>query len=482
MKINRQILFRTIANLLLITSVILLAACGILAESNSLGSAVSITAPVINNGQDEPPNNMPGTPPAGGPPSGRGGPGDPGNSVAATGTAIYTQSSDNVTKSNVAINASHKDESGIKVTDSGNLTLSDSTVTTSGETSSMDSSSFYGLNAAVLAESGSEVTIDNCTIKTTGSGANGVFATGTGSLVALTNVKIDCAASGAHGVDATIDGTLVLTNVDIITAGNGAAAAIATDRGGGTIIATGGTVLTSGGRSPGIYSTGDISIASASITATGSEAAVIEGKNSITLTDTSLVGTKLCGVMIYQSMSGDADTGTGNFKMTGGSLSAGEGPLFFVTNTKALITLADVDLTAPSGILLKAVAADWGTNGSNGGSTTFTADSETLNGNIVCDNISTIVATLQNGTILNGAINTDNKAKSVELTLDKTSIWNVSATSYLAGLTDDDTTFSNIADNGNTIYYESATDANKWLNNGTYVLIHGGKLTPALQQ
>jgi hypothetical protein len=128
-------------------------------------------------------------------------------------------------------------------------------------------------------------------------------------------------------------GWLKLTGVKISTAG-ASSAAIATDRGGGTIEVIGGTMNTSGYRSPGIYSTGKITVRGASMTATGAEAAVVEGANSITVTQTNLTAAKQHGVMLYNSMSGDS--GTGSYTMHGGSLSAAAGPAFYVINTRAV--------------------------------------------------------------------------------------------------------------------------------------------------
>jgi hypothetical protein len=398
---------------------------------------------------------------------------------STTGTGAYSQSGGTVTKSNQTITASEEDESAVGITNSGVFTLTDSTVSKSGDTSSMDDSSFYGLNAAILAESGSEITLSNVTIATTGSGANGVFATGEGSIIDLTNVTIDCTNTGAHGVDATMAGILNLMNVDITTAGNGASAAIATDRGGGTITVIGGTVTTSGTKSPPIYSTGEITVTDATMEATNSEAVAIEGKNSVTLTDTTISGATDWGVLIYQSMSGDAEVGTGDFTMTGGTLTAEEGPLFYTTNTQAVINLEGATLVNPSGVLLKASAGDWGTSGSNGAVVTFTADSETLNGNIVCDGISTVDLTLKNSTTLEGSINAEHTAQSIALTLDGTSVWEVAGDSYLTSLTDADMTLANIHSNGHTVYYDASDSANDWLNGETHDLPGGGELTPS---
>lgn len=445
-------------------------------NSNSPGG----TSGSNNSLPPNPPGGAGGTPPGNGtgqPPSGN--PGQPGGSANASvtsGTAYYTIG-DTESQSGLTITVTGQDKSGVIVTATGVLTLANSTVTTSGDSSSMDSSSFYGLNAAVLAKDGGQITMRNCTITTSGTGANGVFATGQGSKITMTNVTITCYASGAHGVDATLGGTLYLNSVNITTAGNGASAAIATDRGGGTIIVTGGTVNTSGTMSPGIYSTGSITVNNATVTATGSEGAVIEGKNSITLSGTALSGQKSCGVMIYQSMSGDAATGTGDFTMTGGSLSSVEGPLFYCTNTDAVIKLTKVVTSAGSGVLLKAGAGKWGNSGSNGARVVFTADGETMNGNISCDSISSIDLTLKNNTTLTGTIDAENTG-TVKLTLDNNSVWEVTGNSYLTALTDSDATLANIHSNGHNVYYDKNKSANSWLNGKTYNLTGGGQLIP----
>jgi hypothetical protein len=397
--------------------------------------------------------------------------------VTTEGPATYSQSGGNVTKSKQTMTASNNDESGIKIADKGVFTLSDSTITTTGNTSGMENSSFYGLNAGALAMSGSKITLANCTISTRGRGANGAFAMGQNSIVELSKVKIDCVASGAHGIDATIAGTVVCTDVDITTAGNGAAAAISTDRGGGTITFTRGTAFSSGTRSPGIYSTGNITVSDATIAATGSEAGVIEGKNSVTLNNTILSCKRQCGAMLYQSFSGDAQVGSCLFAMNGGSLTATEGPLFYVTNTRAVIELKGAELSAASGTFLNAAAGNWGRAGANGGDVTFKLDGEKLTGNIICDGISSIACTLQNATTFKGAVNTDNTAKKITLALDATSVWKVAGTSYLTSLTDADTTLANLHGNGNTIYYDSGDAANGWLEGKTRTLTGGGKLT-----
>ncbi|MFA0823772.1 MAG: hypothetical protein ACC612_12910 [Methanomethylovorans sp.] len=392
-------------------------------------------------------------------------------------SSAYTQSGETVTESDMEIAATNTDESAIKVNDSGSFTLSDSTIKKTGDTSSNENSDFYGLNAGVLAESGSNIELSNCTVTTDANGANAVFATGSGSSITLSNVKIETSQDGSRGVDATVGGTITCTDVDIITQG-AHCATIATDRGSGTINITGGTMSTAGEGSPAVYSTGNITVSDATLTATGSEAAVIEGKNSITLNDCILTGMMKCGVMLYQSFSGDAEVGISVFTMNGGSLTAAVDPLFYSTNTNAVFNLSGVELTGTSGTLLTASADRWGTEGSNGATVAFNANGQELNGNITCDNVSSISVTLQNDTTLTGAIDAENTAGMMALDLDSSSTWNVTGTSYLTSLTDEDSALSNINDNGYTIYYDSSNSANSWLDGKTYDLNGGGKLTP----
>lgn len=49
-------------------------------------------------------------------------------------------------------------------------------------------------------------------------------------------------------------------------------------------------------------------------------------------------------VMIYQSMSGDAEVGTSEFSMTGGSLTCKNGDMFYITNTNCTLKLFGVKL------------------------------------------------------------------------------------------------------------------------------------------
>jgi len=71
-----------------------------------------------------------------------------------------------------------------------------------------------------------------------------------------------------------------------------------------------------------------------------------------------------------------------------------------------------------------------------------------LTGNVIVDSVSTadiyLYASTSAASKLTGVINTANTGNTVALTLDATSKWVVTGTSYLTSLTDADTTYSNI--------------------------------------
>ena len=416
----------------------------------------------------------------------------PTNNTSQITTEGVVDVSDNQELSNKTLSTTSSDESAIVVNDGGSLNATGLTISKSGESSNTENSEFYGLNAAVLVQKGSEATIKDTTIKTNATGANAIFSTGENAIINVSNTKITTTGDSSRGLDATYGGTINANKVTITTSGQHCAA-VATDRGEGTVTVKNSTLNTNGKGSPCVYSTGTISVSNSKGTATDSSCAVIEGKNSITLNNTKLTsygvgrvddGIDNCGVMIYQSMSGDASEGTGTFSATDSTLTISKkskvyktSPMFFITNTDAVINLENTKLNYGSNQLVTVSGNDgeWGSQGSNGGNLTFNATNQTLNGNISIDNISTASFVLKSST-LTSTINSENNAKEVNLSLDSSSKWIVTGDSYVTTLTLENNDLSLIEDNGHTIYYDAS--ANSWLNEQTITLSNGGTLTP----
>lgn len=266
---------------------------------------------------------------------------------------------------------------------------------------------------------------------TAATGGNAVVSYGEGTAVSVTDSTVSTTGDHSGGIHVTGGGELTAWNVDVETQGN-SSAAIRSDRGGGTLTVEDGSYVTNGTGSPAIYSTAQIAVTNAVLTANRSEAIVVEGRNSVTLTDCTVSGNmqgtygpdsgeNLHGVMLYQSMSGDAQEGQSLFRMTGGELITLSGDLFYVTNTDCAIELSGVALTLADGCLLRVEGntgeRGWGTPGENGGRCTLNAIAQALSGTIRVDETSSLDMTLSDGATFEGTVNPEGQGGEVNVTL-----------------------------------------------------------------
>ena len=319
-----------------------------------------------------------------------------------------------------------------------------------GDTTSDDNSNFRGQNAVVLGIEGSQINIKGSNITSNSKGSNAVFATGEGSVINVENTNIHTKSDSSRGLDATYKGTVNGKNLTITTEG-AHSATLATDRGEGTITTEAAKLTTSGEGSPVIYSTGNIIVNNVNGIANNSEIGVVEGKNSITLTNSNVTGYKDNGFMLYQSFSGDAENGIARLKAENNTLTThATGAFLYVNNTTAEVDLSNNAISMPNTSTLVKAAADsrWGKTGENGGHLTLRTSNQELSGNIMADSISTIALDMTNGSSLVGAVNTDNTAKEVTVKLSKDPNWILTCDSYVKSLNNEDTTGSNIHSNG----------------------------------
>lgn len=470
-----------------------LAACGnsLSTDSKIANNAAGQTEEAANNVENsetaesnvpgdfpgEPPEgNQGGTPPDkpdenGGLPGGAPG----GNSADIDYTAsVEIDSADNQSGQTYA--SSTADENALLISTSDEVTITNPTVTKSGDSDGGDNCNFYGLNAAVLVKDGSKTTITGGTITSDADGANGIFsyggnggqngASGDGSTVIIRDTTITTTGNGSGGIMTTGGGITNAYDLKVTTSGQ-SSAAIRTDRGGGTVSVDGGTYTTNGLGSPAIYSTAEINAANATLISNLSEGVCIEGLNSIELTDCDLIAnntecngnaTFLDSIMIYQSMSGDADNGTSHFTMTGGSLTSKNGHVFHVTNTNAVISLEGVTITnEDDDNILLSVCDDGWSGGSN--EATLNASDQKLSGAVKVGSNSALTLGLTNGSTFEGSIDgsienakgetVSTEVGTVSVTLDSTSTWTLTGNSYVTEFNGD---AANVIGNGYTLY------------------------------
>ncbi len=429
-----------------------------------------------DGGNGQPPEKPDGNPPEGGPGGGGFGGGTPpgGGTSDFTYTAV-TEITEATEQADLTYQSETADESALIINTGDAVTISNPTVIKTGDSNGGDNCNFYGLNAGVLAMGGTTTNITGGIIETSASGANGVFsyggnggrngAEGDGTTVNISDTIITTTGDGSGGIMTTGGGTTNAANLTITTSGR-SSAAIRTDRGGGLVTVDGGTYTTNGLGSPAIYSTADITVKNATLVSNLSEGVCIEGKNTITLENCNMTAnnTQCNGnatfhdtIMIYQSMSGDADSGTSSFTMTGGSLTSQSGHMFHVTNTHAVINLSGVQLINEGSDILLSVCDD----GWNGASNIaeVNADGQEMEGAILVGDNSSLTLTLTNGSTFTGYFSGEiENAKggtvsteigAVNVSLDETSTWTLTADSWITSFQGN---AASVTGNGYTLY------------------------------
>ena len=373
------------------------------------------------------------------------------------GTAANLLTEDEVVRSET-YTSKGDDENALRVS-GASVSLEDVQVHKQGGASSnTENGDFYGMNAALLATDGALLTISKAEISSDAPNGNGVFSYGEGTVISINKSSIETLGDNSGGLQTTGGATMNAVDVQVSTAGS-SSAAIRSDRGGGTVNVIGGSYRSSGLNSPAVYSTADITVMNAELTAENSEALVIEGKNAIKLLDCQVSGQmsstqgassdeSVHNAMIYQSMSGDAEIGTSEFSAQGGRITSQNGDMFYVTNTHCLMTLDGVELIDESesgGLLLRVCGNSgrrgWGVAGANGGQVELLAKHQHLAGDVQVDSVSTLSLQLTEGSVLTGAINIVENAAGGEAVPDNVSVsiadgcaWNLTGDCTISSL------------------------------------------------
>lgn len=293
-----------------------------------------------------------------------------------------------------------QDENTISVNGGVTVTLSNISVTKTGDSDGGDNTSFYGTNSAIITKSWANLKLKNISVKTNAAGANGVFSYGEsvttnnsssdGTTITISDSSITTLKDNSGGIMTTGGGNMNAYNLTINISGT-SLAAIRTDRGGGTVTVKGGTYTTNGQGSLAIYSTANIKVSNAKLISNASEGIVIEEKNSVTIEDTELTdsNTKLNGksttynnVFLYQSMSGDTANGNSEFTAKNSKIITNKGDLFYVTNTTAIINLTNNTIVNndTEGNFLRIKSDFWENSGSNDGEVTLNLSSQKVSG------------------------------------------------------------------------------------------------------
>ncbi|MDO5346333.1 MAG: hypothetical protein Q4E91_11400 [Lachnospiraceae bacterium] len=395
-----------------------------------------------------------------------GNPGGPGQSSGVDSYNAANEYTEDTVVSDTSLESTGTDENAALISNGAEVTFSNDSITrTSADSEGGDTSSFYGVGAAILAQNGTAY-VTGSNVDTDSKGGAGLFAYGDGTVYAA-DTTITTQQDTSGGIHAAGGGTLYAWDLTVETNGE-SSAAIRSDRGGGTMVVDGGSYTSNGIGSPAIYCTANIAVNNADLTATGSEAVCIEGLNSLRLYNSTLTGNMADDqqndttwtIILYQSMSGDSEIGNSTFQMEGGSIDSQNGGIFYTTNTECTIGLKNVAITYSddSEFFLQCTGNNnqrgWGNSGANGSDCQFTADTQEMKGDVIWDSISKLDFYMLNGSSLEGAfVNDETYAREngdgyCSVVIDESSVWTVTGDSKVNTLSNAGTILDS---EGNTV-------------------------------
>lgn len=365
----------------------------------------------------------------------------------------------------------------------------------SGTSTDIESSMYYGLNSAFIVKDNSNVILNNSSITTKSDYSTAFFATGMSTTATLTNVSLSTENKNSNGLSISESSSINASKVNIITKGE-QSAALKTITNNSEIIIDDSTLITEGSNSPIFEIKGKVEATNILATSTNSNIAVLENSSSLSIIESELttasynIDEKLSSVFfLYKSNSKTAsnDSGSSDLTIKDSKITINKdsnvyktAPIFYITNTSSVINITNTDIDYGSNTLIKVSKNEkYGDTEDNGGEVNFTATDQSLKGNIVVDEISSIRFNLNNSSY-KGQINGNNESKNVHVTLDKKAEWTLTGDSYLNTLTIQNGRIDRLAryikSNGYNIYYN--TENNEWLNGRTIRLYGGGKLIP----
>lgn len=357
------------------------------------------------------------------------------------------------------------------VKNNGHFDLRGGTLTKSGDTTSSEKSKGYGLNAIFTASGGSSASIHTTKFTSSSSGSNAIFSTGKNTHITAHDFKIYTSGNFSSGLDATQGGSIDASLGTISTRGQSSAPI---DSGSEkAVINVHTTELSSKGLdSPCILASGEVTASELTGIAFSSPIAILGKGSQVHLTDCLLQGDGNYGIL-FQPQTSDTNLKKAavltakDTKLT----TTTKGPMFSVSGLNASVTLNNTSLYYNNRTLAKI---------SEKGSFTLRGIKQNLEGHLKCGKNSKANLKLTKGSNFKGSI--DAKKSTVSLSLDRSSIWNVTGDSQIGGLTNRDFHCRNIKSNGHTIYYDTTNPSNAWLKGQTLSLSGGGSLTPASEK
>lgn len=336
-----------------------------------------------------------------------------------------------------------------------------------------------GINSVLFADGASIITVENCSISSHTAMADGITSYGEGTLIKMIGGTVVTNWNASVGVNAQHKGEFDLNRIKIKCVDNHSFGIYASDS--GLVNITGSEITNGGQAAPSFYaSTG---IIKGSLTKAYSAKWTVGNVDDglLELTECELRSGGVSGFMVYGADGKErTQRSTGTLVLNKNDITVDEGPVIFVTNACADITLIDNKISYHGDEIISIKADEWGTKGINQGDATINVEKQTLKGDIYVDSISSLNLTLGKGAKLNGEI-TGNPVdtRSVKVMVNKGSTWTAKGDVYISSIL-----FEQPLEKGlkqlkgkHVIYYDASNLINSYLEGKEYKT-GGGWLRP----
>lgn len=322
-------------------------------------------------------------------------------------------------------------------------------------------------------------------------GAANVYAYGTDTVVNVTNSWLYSSGPVSHGLYASGNATIYGSNIAHFSGGY-RSSAFSGDSPKGIIYVSDSVAHTAGIGSATFYALGEIFADNVLSISEKGPVVFMDGAQNVTIANSDCTAGLLGGLVIFSSqvrLSGASiDITDSRIATTGADV-----PGLWFGNTIADVRLSAVQVDTPSGAALVVANysqitqdfdyyASYADNSALSPAEVYIAVAESdLAGDLVAYNGSYISWNLTSHSSWAGAAYSGFGESSVDVALDATSNWTLTADSYVQNLTDADGTLANIDSAGFNVYYNANALLNAWLANGTIALSGGGSATPGAQ-
>lgn len=306
------------------------------------------------------------------------------------------------------------DENALRITGASVILDKAEIVKAAGSSSSPENGDFFGVNAALLASDGAQVTISDSSAESSVMNGNALFSRDRNTVINAARTVIR--TSGPHSAGLMTAGGLIRAEEpDIITQGD-FSSPVRAGQNGGVITVQKGTLVSAGYNAPVIRSAGDIAVYQSKLAAARSAGVILIGKSKVALEDCELEGNmaperksgdvtvreeQTASVLLLRSANCGTPAGPAEFSMKGGLLLSHRGAVFCVNRTEGILSLENVKLKNedPEAVLLRAAGRP-----GEAGKAQVTFRKQKAEGKILTDRDSSLDLTLAQGTVFKGTI------------------------------------------------------------------------------